>query len=89
MVRIVASVFRVKSRRYKSCIELAKIHLFKHPKVCGVKIIGYYMIIHHEPNIEPEKILEEISVTKYYMSTKIKSNNLKKINDQEPYYKLR
>ncbi len=65
------TMYRVRGKGCSGCIELVKIHLFKHPAVHGVCIRGYYVVVVHDPRVDPDDILHETRVLDYYVFERI------------------
>ncbi|MET1160645.1 MAG: hypothetical protein ABWW65_06765 [Thermoprotei archaeon] len=65
------AVFRVAGIGCASCIEPIKIHLFKHPSVISVKIVGYNVIVKYRKGYTLEKIIKTLRISEYYRVVEI------------------
>lgn len=83
MDKIGLLILHVASRGCTNCIGTIKNHLYKARGVIGVHIHGKDVIILYDPVIDPQSIIEESKIAKYYRFA-IKEN---KIVNKETIYK--
>jgi len=86
-------LLRVEGRGCSSCIAPVKAHLFKHPAVKSVHVIGYNVIVVLDDSYTVEDVLRETRVLEYYRVLEIKelaaeSENLEVIRG-EPRYTIK
>jgi len=75
-------LLRVEGRGCGSCITPVKTHLFKHPAVKSVHVIGYNVIVEYDDDYTIEDILHETRVLEYYRVREIKEISTRS-GDQE------